>query len=234
MHNSCYAGTMPPTLVRDDEAPSTRPPVLDAPELDPEERLKLTLLALRRAFDEWDECQRIADDIDPELDPDGLEQARRNIRNAYRRWSEIADQAQGQSENLRRKALELPSSPEYQAQYQHTLAQLQGQFIDGGPHYDLLCERVAGLHVRLRQMETSGRSYAPAEHSQLNSQLLAYINQLQKYTEAMKSESISRESQAVAEAILGLVQRRLAASYPEMWDAIMHDVRGALEGARAA
>jgi hypothetical protein len=223
---------MTPVLLRPET--NGRPTVLDAPELDPERRLEFTLQALRRAYDEWDETQRIADDIDPELDPDGLEAARRNIRNAYRRWSEIADQASAQSESLRRKALELPSSPEYQAQYQQVLGQLQGQFIGGGPHYDLLCERVAGLHVRLRQMETSGRSYSPAEHSQLNSQLLAYINQLQKYTEAMKSESISRESQAVAEAILTLVQKHLAISYPEMWHAIMHDVRGALEGARSA
>ena len=212
----------------------SRPPVLDAPELDPENRLNLTLAALRRAYDEWDECQRVADDIDPETDPDLLDAARRNIRNAYRRWSEIADQAQVQSESLRRKALELPDSPEFRMQYEQVLQQLKGQFIDGGPHYDLLCERVAALHVKLKQMESSGRSFSPAEHTQLNSQLLSYINQLQKYTEAMKSESISRESQAVAEAILALVQKHLAASYPEMWSAIMRDVRGALEGARAA
>jgi hypothetical protein len=210
------------------------PTVLDAPELDPVNRLNLTLEALRRAYDEWDECQRIADDIDPELDPDALENARRNIRAAYRRWDEIADRAQAQSESLRRKTLELPTSPEFVAAYEHTLAQLKGQFREGGPHYDLLCERVAGLHVRLKQMETSGRSYSAAEHSQLNGQLLSYINQLQKYTEAMKSESISRESQQVAEAILGLVQKHVAVTYPEMWNLIMHDVRGALEAARAA
>lgn len=215
-------------------APPKEPTVLDAPELDPSRRLELTLEALRRAYDEWDECQRIADDIDPELDPDALENARRNIRAAYRRWDEIAERAQSQSESLRRKTLELPSSPEFKEQFEFTLSQLKGQFRDGGPHYDLLCERVAGLHVRLRQMEASGRSFSAAEHSQLNAQLLSYINQLQKYTEAMKSESISRESQAVAEAILGLVQKHVAISNPELWNLIMHDVRGALEAARAA
>lgn len=213
--------------------PGPPPTIFDDPGLDPEQRLSLVLEALRRAKDEWDECCRIADDIDPELDPDLLEQARKNIRNAYRRWSEIADQAQNLSESLRRKTLELPNTVEFQEQYRLLLSQLKSQF-DGGPHYELLCERVAGLTVKLRQLEASGRSYAPAEHSQLNAQLLSYINQLQKYTESMKSESISRESQAVAEHLLGLVEKHCATTYPELYLAIMRDVRGALEAVRAA
>lgn len=211
----------------------TPPTIFDDPGLDPEQRLGLVLEALRRAKDEWDECCTIADDIDPADDPDLLEAARKNVRNAYRRWSEIADQAQSLSESLRRKTLELPNTAEFQAQYHLVLADLKAQF-DGGPHYELLCERTAGLHVKLRQLEASGRSYSPAEHSQLNAQLLSYINQLQKYTESMKSESISRESQAVAENILGLVEKHCSATYPELYLAIMRDVRAALESVRAA
>lgn len=213
--------------------PGPGPTIFDDPGLDPEGRLGLVLEALRRAKDEWDECCRIADDIDPEDDADLLEQARKNIRNAYRRWSEIADQAQSLSESLRRKTLELPNTAAFQTEYAALLQSLKDQF-DGGPHYELLCERVAGLTVKLRQLENSGRSYAPAEHSQLNAQLLSYINQLQKYTESMKSESISRESQAVAEHILALVEKHCSATYPELYLAIMRDVRGALEAVRAA
>jgi hypothetical protein len=211
----------------------TPPTIFDDPGLDPEQRLGLVLEALRRAKDEWDECCRLADDIDPQDQPDELDLARKNVRNAYRRWSEIADQAQNLSESLRRKTLELPNTVVFQEEYNLLLGQLQSQF-DGGPHYELLCERVAGLTVKLRQLESSGRSYSPAEHSQLNAQLLSYINQLQKYTESMKSESISRESQAVAEHILALVEKHCSSSYPELYLAIMRDVRGALETVRAA
>jgi hypothetical protein len=213
--------------------PPPEPSIFDDPSLDPEIRLKHVLEAQRRAFDEWDEACRVADDIDPMEQPDELENARRAVRNAYRRWSEIADQSQMLSEGLRRHKLEVPDTEEFQAVYQRTLDGLQAQF-DGGPHYRLLCERVAGLHVRLKQMETSGRQYAPAEHSALNSQLLSYVNQLQKYTESMKSENITKESQAVAEAILAMVEKHLSASQPDLWNAIMKDVRGALEGARQA
>lgn len=213
--------------------PPPEPSIFDDPGLDPELRLRYVLFAQRRAYDEWDECCREADNIDPAEDPDLLESARRNVRNAYRRWSEIADQATSLGEQLRRKQLEIPDSPSMQAEYERMLSDLLQQF-DGGPHYRLLCERVAGLHVRLKSMEASGRSYSPSEHHSLNGQLLSYVNQLQKYTETMKSENITKESQAVAEAILGLVEKHLATSQPDLWHAIMRDVRAALEVARAA
>jgi len=218
-------GTVPP--------PPPEPTIFDEPDLDPELRLRRVLEALRRAYDEWDECCRIADDIDPQDQPDELEMARRNVRNAYRRWSEISDQAAQLAEELRRKQLELPQTEHFERIYKDVLSGLLAQF-DGGPHYRMLCERAAGLHTRLKLMETSGRSYAPAEHQALNNQLLSYVNQLQKYTESMKSENITKESQAVAEAILGLVEKHLSTSQPDLWNAIMKDVRASLEGARAA
>lgn len=205
-----------------------RPEVLASAALDPEYRLKHVLEAERRAKDEWDDCTYRADDIDPEDDPDGLEQARKDTRNAYRRWFEISEQAQSLAEEVRRRTLELPENDAYAAAFKEAYDPLVAQF-DGGPHYRLLCERVAGLTVRLRQLESSGRDYAPSEHHQLNAQLLSYINQLQKYTEAMKSETISRESQAVAEAILGIVEHHIASSQPDLWLMVMRDVRSALE-----
>lgn len=206
---------------------------LHAEALDPEYRLKHVLQAERRAKDEWDDAQYRADDIDPEDDPDGLEQARKEIRNAYRRWFEISEQAQSLAEEVRRRTVELPTDDRYQQACASVMAPLIEQF-DGGPHYRLLCERVAALTVRLQSLEHSGRDFAPSEHKALNDQLLSYINQLQKYTEAMKSETISKESQAVAEAILGIVEHHIAASQPDLWLLVMRDVRGALEGRAAA
>src|SRR5215831_4124535 len=191
------------------------PSILASDSLDPIHRLTLVLQAEARAQEEWHEAERAADEIDPEH-WDQLEQARKNVRAAYRRWFEVSQQAHELSEAVRRSTLELPQSRQYQDLYQKLLESLQEQF-DGGPHYDLLCERVAGLSVRLKQMEQSGRSYTPAEHATLNQQLLSYIGQLQKYTEAMKSESISKETQLAVEQILALVESRLATSYPELW-----------------
>jgi hypothetical protein len=224
---------MPVTPLRNGHAGPPEPPrptVLDDPQLDPAHRLGLVLEALARTREEWEACERLADDIDPTDDPESLEIARRNIRNAYRRWFEISAQAADLAQLVRRTALEIASNQQWDRLRDDLIVELKEQF-DGGPHYDLLCERVGSLTVRLKQMEASGRDFSPGEHAQLNAQLLSYINQLQKYTEAMKSESISREAQTVAENILQIVEKHCAVTYPELWLTVMKDVRAALESA---
>jgi|SRR5215467_650223 len=204
-----------------------QPPVLAAEGLDPVYRLQMVLKAEERAREEWDEAIRIEADIDPTEDPDALELARKNIRNSYRRWFEISQQAVDLSEKVRKAKLEVL------VDNSKLIQSLKDQFDGGGPHYDLLCERVAGLHSRLRAMEASGRDFTPSEHAQLNNQLLGYINQLQKYTESMKSESISRETREAVEEVLRIVERHLGTTYLEVWHIIVKDVRHALEESAA-
>lgn len=205
--------------------PPSQPPVLDATALDPAHRLQMVLKAEERAQEEWDDACRIEADIDP-VDFDTLENARKNVRNAYRRWFEISQQAHDLAETVRKSKLEAPAPLD-----QKLLKSLQEQFTGGGPHYELLCERVAGLHMRLQHMEASGRDFSPQEHATLNTQLLSYINQLQKYTEAMKSETISKETQEAVEEVLRIVERHLGTTYLEVWHAVVKDVRRALEDA---
>src|SRR5215467_8871224 len=192
-----------------------QPPVLAAEGLDPVYRLQMVLKAEERAREEWDEVIRIEADIDPTEDPDALELARKNIRNSYRRWFEISQQAVDLSEKVRKAKLEVL------VDNSKLIQSLKDQF-DGG-----------GLHSRLRAMEASGRDFTPIEHAQLNNQLLGYINQLQKYTESMKSESISRETREAVEEVLRIVERHLGTTYLEVWHIIVKDVRHALEESAA-
>lgn len=201
--------------------------MLSSAAVDPVYRLNLVLRAEERAREEWDEACRAEAEIDPTLDPDGVELARKNIRNAYRRWYEISGQASDLSQAVRKARLETPASNA------ELVEALKAQFDGGGPHYDLLCERVANLHLRLKAMESSGRDFTPSEHSNLNNQLLGYINQLQKYTESMKSESISRETRDAVEEVLRIVERHLGTTYLEVWHVIVKDVRHALEESAA-
>jgi hypothetical protein len=222
---------MPVVRFPDGASPPPRgPAVLDDPALDPAVRLQHILDALQRAEEEWQALQTHADDLDPVDEADLLESVRKDVRAAYRRWYEISQQAAQMAEQVRRTALELRAAQDWEGQRTQLLRKLQAQF-EGGPHYDLLCERVSGLHVRLQQMEASGRDFSPAEHATLNAQLLGYVNQLQKYTEALKSESISKEAQSVAESILQIVEKHCATSYPELWLHVMRDVRASLEAA---
>lgn len=210
------------------------PEILQSPTLDPEVRLQLVIDAEQRAREEWQDCARVADDIDPVTDPDLLENARKELRNAYRRWYEISQQAQDLGEKFRRAKLELPRTAQWEAEYQQMLADFGAQYADGGPQYRLLSERVAGLSVRLKQMEASGRDFNQAEYNQTNASLLSFVNQLQRFTEAQKSETVSKEAQAVAESLLTIMERHVAVTYPELWNRIVVDVRRAMEGVGTA
>lgn len=210
------------------------PEILSNPALDPEVRLQLVLDAELRAREEWQDCARVADDIDPVTDPDLLENARKELRNAYRRWYEVSQQAQDLGEKFRRAKLELPRTKIYEQQYQAMLQDFYAQYESGGPQYRLLAERVAGLTIRLRQMEASGRDFNQAEYNQTNASLLSFVNQLQRFTEAQKSETVSKEAQAVAESLMAIMERHTAVTYPELWNRIVVDVRRALEGVGSA
>jgi len=210
------------------------PEILQNPALDPEVRLTLVIEAEQRAREEWQDCARVADDIDPVTDPDLLENARKELRNAYRRWYEISQQAQDLGEKFRRARLELPRTQVWEAQYQQMLHDFDAQYEQGGPQYKLLCERVAGLTIRLRQMEASGRDFNQSEYNQTNASLLSFVNQLQRFTEATRTEAVSKEAQAVAEVLMGIMERHVAVTYPELWQRIVGDVRRALEGVGTA
>ena len=210
------------------------PEILQNPALDPEVRLTLVIEAESRAREEWQDCARVADDIDPVTDPDLLESARKELRNAYRRWFEISQQAQDLGEKFRRAKLELPRTAKWEQDYQAMLHDFDAQYEQGGPQYKLLCERVAGLTIRLRQMEASGRDFNQSEYNQTNASLLSFVNQLQRFTEATRTEAVSKEAQAVAEAIMAVVDRHISVTYPELWQRIVTDIRRAMEGVGAA
>ena len=212
----------------------TLPEILQNPALDPEVRLTLVIEAESRAREEWQDCARVADDIDPVEDPDLLENARKELRNAYRRWYEISQQAQDLGEKFRRARLELPRTQVWEAQYQEMLSQFDEQYSTGGPQYRLLAERVAGLTIRLRQMESSGRDFNQSEYNQTNASLLSFVNQLQRFTEATRTEAVSKEAQAVAEVLMGIMERHVAVTYPELWQRIVIDIRRAMEGVGTA
>lgn len=199
---------------------------LTDPNLDLAMRLSLVVQSVGMARAELEEAQNTLTLLEADASPKALASARAAVRTAYARWHKLTQDADELAERARRSR----ASTDFSKLYRDTLRQLEEEF-DGGPHYHLLCERVAGLHMRLKEMERAGRAYPPAEHARLNQQLLGYINQLQKYTETMKSESISKEAQGVAEKILLIVEKNLATSYPELWRGVMREVRLALESA---
>jgi len=199
------------------------------PAIDPTERLKTVLSEVRRAREDLDRCRYLADTLPSGTPDDIILDYERRTRNAYRRWYDAQAQAVGLEQETRRRKLE--SLTLYMRAYEGTLDSLLSEYGDLGPQYRLLVERMASVDTRIKIMERSGRDIETSELEALHKLHLSYLNQLQKYTEAQKTESLSKQTQDTVSAVMVIIEHRLAATNPGLWREIVGDVRKAIEAA---
>lgn len=220
--------TPPPTVFPTTRADPTAELLAD-PLLDPATRLKDILRQTERAHDEWTNAEQACDELVEGSDK--LREAQDQVRTAYRRWHALVEEAKQAEDEVRRRSLEIPRTGEWAEQYAELVDELKEQYDGLGPHYDMLCENTAGLSIRLRMMEMSGRDVSSGEYVEMHKLYLGYVNQLQKYTEAMKTQSVNKLTQEVAEAIVQLFERHFGNLYPEQWKSAVVELRGMIESA---
>ena len=203
--------------------------VTSDPLIDPTERLKVVLSEVRRAREDLDRCRYQADTLPSGTPEDVVQDYERRTRNAYRRWYDAQHQATALEQETRRRKLE--SLVGYFQMYTDARAALLAEYGDLGPQYRMLIERMAAIDTKLKLIERSGRDVDPAEFEGLHKTHLAYVNQLQKYTEAQKTESLSKQTQDTVSAVMLIIEHRISAINPQLWREIVGDVRKAIEAA---
>ena len=201
------------------------------PLLDPTARLNTVLEELERAHLELERARYECDEIPPGTPPDVIESLLRKQRTAYRRWFEVQQQALSLEQEARRRQLE--SLAHYQSRFKQTYDDLFEQYGDLGPHYRILVERAASIDARINVIEQSGRDLPLDELVELNKLHTSLINQLQRYTEATKTESLTRQTQDTINQLLVIIEHRVAPSNPTLWREIVHDVRQTVEALAA-
>ena len=199
------------------------------PSIDPTERLKTVISEVRRAREDLDRCRFQADTLPSGTPDDIIQDYERRTRNAYRRWYDAQHQAVSLEQETRRRKLESLSL--YMRQYEDTRTALLQEYGDLGPQYRMLVDRMAAVDTRIKVMERSGRDVEPAEFEGLHKTHLALINQLQKYTEAQKSETLTKQTQDTVSAVMVIIEHRIANTNPQLWREIVGDVRKAIEAA---
>lgn len=200
---------------------------VSSPYLDPTARLKTMLDELQRAQLDLDKARYQADEIPPGTPDDVIEAALRKQRNAYRRWFEISQQATTLEQEARRRQLE--SLQLFRNEYQQTYDALIEAYGDLGPQYRLIVERAASIDARIKVLDQSQRNISTDEVAELTKLHLSLMNQLQRYTEATKTESLTRQTQETIQQLMIIVEHRVAPTNPALWREIVHDVRSAVE-----
>lgn len=128
-------------------------------------------------------------------------------------WDKAVREAE---DTLRQMALERQTEDARQKGeevYAHLLSQYDGL----GPHYQVLCRRLAETVVRMEQANASGRIVTADEHARMTDQYVRLIGQLQKYTETTKSEAVSKEAQSYVRAAVKVLEEVVAPVQPQLW-----------------
>lgn len=201
------------------------------PALDPTSRLNTITEELNRALLELERARFELDDLPPGTPETQIELALRKQRNSYRRWYEIQAQATQLEQEARRRQLESLSL--FQQRFTQTHDDLMEHYGDLGPQYRLLVERLAAIDAKLNIIDNSQRDVSIQEISELNKLHTSLMNQLQRYTEATKTESLTRQTQETIQQLLIIVEHKVAPSNPQLWREIVHDVRTAVEALSA-
>jgi hypothetical protein len=202
--------------------------LLADPMLDPALRLKDIIRQVERAREEWTAEEAACDEI---AEPEALREAQARVRTAFNRWHALQDLALKAESEVRRRSLEIPITGKWVEELTSTVEALKEQYDGLGPHYELLCENTARLTIRIRMMDESGRDVASSEMVEMHKLQIAYIGQLQRFTEAMKSQTVTKLTQEVAEAIIQIFERNFANLLPEQWKECITELRAMVEQA---
>ena len=130
---------------------------------------------------------------------------------------------------LAHKTREASNSQNARDQISQIYDELIEQYGALGPQYTILCRRIASLTYRLDAMDASGNNHGD-EWLKLNATLASMVNQAQKYTEATKSESLTKQSHDLMMKLLKIVEGTVSnkAGQPRLWAQIVEDIRAEL------
>lgn len=107
--------------------------------------------------------------------------------------------------------------PQWRQKFAVLESDLLATYGGKGPQYRLLCRRLAAAEVRMQQLEASGVPIHSDEYESLTNIVRSITNQLQKFTEVIKTELIRDEVNDALAGILVLIERIVAPRAPELW-----------------
>lgn len=147
-----------------------------------------------------------------------LDRAQRAYDASCKRLESLEDQA-------RKHLLEKSSGPAAQAEIAAIKQRLIDEYGGRGPQYEILCGMLADLEYQRAQTRSSGRDVVITEVVALNQAVLSTINQLQKFTESTKSESLSKDRNELGVALMTIMEKHFLATQPQLWAKALAEVK---------
>lgn len=192
---------------------------------DPLSRLKQLRLSLQDAQDVATQTRQAC--VTTPSNPNPVTETQiRKYQMAWKVYQSIAGELRDEEEKLQRtqldKPLSAPNSPNPATDIYDELLQ---QYGDLGTHYRILCQTLAQNQAKLQQLNLSERDVPVDEYIKLSDLNTKLIAQLQKYTEATRSQTVSQDLQTLAEELMHVVERCIGPTQPKLFADIVRAVR---------
>lgn len=203
---------------------------LELPGVQQAQRLEY-LVEMRDGFQQRVEhLQRLLSSDNPEQVPTRLEQE--SLRDAWRMLQETDAQIERLEEQLRRQRAESMApdlQPEkWRVREQELYEELTVHYQGRGPVYENLCKQLAEITVRVEQLRDANVVTSTGDYTKLHQLRIQTIGQLQRFTEATKSEALTKQSQEVGLGLMRIVEGVVAPRAPELYNEIVQAVRASL------
>lgn len=142
------------------------------------------------------------------------------------RYVELIREYRKEKRKLDERRTEVAVSVAYEQEVKTIEKKLLAQYGSRGPQYEVLCRILAPLVVRLMRSHSGEMRLSAGEQNDLTKTVQGIIAQLQRHTEALRTEN-TQMIQQVAVHLLRSIEPRLS-HQPELWGEIVSTVRKAL------
>lgn len=128
---------------------------------------------------------------------------------------------------VQRRSLEIRLRPEAKQRYEEMVGALRTEYEGRGPQYEMLIQGTVRVHIYLDEMSASGRAFTLNEFESLSRLHMNYIERLQHYTEATKTEVFTKALNLASMQLIEMAEREFKDIVPDRWANFLQTVAAA-------
>lgn len=164
------------------------------------------------------------DSTNPQLDPASKSKAQQRYVTLSMEMDKVNDRVEAALIRVSGSFADTSALPKWVAVKDQIVGDLRDTYAAKGPQYELLIERTAAAILLQKQMEDAPAAIRPQEYARLSVTVVTLINQLQKYTEATKSQAVREEVQEALVSFMKIVENIVAPEAPSLWNRVVQEV----------
>lgn len=188
------------------------------PGLDPDALMRSLISQREQTFDVW---QAATLEVQS---PSRSPRAAIEYQVAVQSLRQIDDQIRQVTMDIARRYAEQMARAKWRDRLEEVRTALLTRYRVRGPQYEVLANQLAMAEVKMEMLAESPTPEDPREYATLATIVRTLTNQLQKYTESIKTEVIREEVNEAVVKVLTLVEHHVAPENPQMWKRLVDDI----------